>query len=490
MATSVSDYRISLVLIATPTAFTLLALKSTSRIYLIVLVMSLSFSARLRFGGVEFHQGGAEAAFAPLDFPLLGLVLLWLAAFFTHKQKKIMFRITGVGMAFLLLVLVHVLSVLVAYDSSLALLELIRLLKMGLVVLVVRHYVKTENDLRLVLSVLLGIMIVQGVLATVQTFFGTSLGLGFLGESDTILTGQQQGVVFGRAGGTLGHANALGYFYEMTLPIALGIFLWQGRSWLKTVSFCALGVGLFGAFLTYSRATWIAVLIGLGVVVVATTIMHKRHRARNFRYATMALLVIVIIGVVFRDSITQRVTLFGQNSWVFRLQTFELAVNMFQEHPLLGIGANNYLAAVNAYNYTGAASTAALTAPVHNILLLLAAETGLLGISAFAILLASIGFRAYHIAKKRADLITPSAIGIFAGIIALMAHSMLDWLFRYDPVYMLFWFDIGLLLAAGNILKRPVFQSVHENNSAARPIVYPPGRRQHWNGSSAEQLAD
>jgi putative inorganic carbon (hco3(-)) transporter len=449
VVTSIDNYRIMLLFVAAPTAFAALALKGASRIYLIVLVISLSFGARFRFGGAEFRQGGAEAALAPLDFPMFGLLLLWLIQFVTRKQK-LAFRITGVGLAFVLFVTAHIISVVAAYDSNLALLELIRLIKMGLLILIIRHCIRTENDLSLALSVLLGMLIVQGTLAITQSFFDTSFGLGFLGETDSYFTEQQGTFVVGRAGGTLGHPNVLGYFFEMTLPIALAVFFWCKRGKLKVISFCAVGLGLFGSFLTYSRATWIAVLIGLFVVILATMLLQRQHWGRNLIYMALVLLGVTAVGFIFKDSIIQRLEVFGSASWNFRLQTFELAWNMIQARPLFGIGANNYLAAIPMYNYAGITSLAE-QAIVHNILLLFTAETGLFGLITFIILLATITHRTYRTVKAGPTMAVATAIGILAGIIAIMAHSMLDWLFRFDPVYTLFWFNVGLLLALANI---------------------------------------
>jgi len=450
LATAANDYRVTLLLLAAPMMLVGLVLKNSARVYLIVLVISLTFGARFRFGGIEFHQGGAEASLAPIDFPLVGLLLIGLSQF--AARPKAALRLTPIGMAFLLFVAVHVVSVFAAYDSSLALLELFRLLKMGLLVLIIRHYVQARNDLLLVLAVLFGTMMAQGVLSVSKAFFNTSLGLGFLGEHEALLTQEAQGFVFGRVGGTLGHANVLGYFFEMTLPIALAIFLWSDRGRLKALSFGALGLGLFGVFLTYSRASWVAALIGLSAVVLATALLRQRHRAW-IRPILLVLLVVVVIGLAFRETIFQRLNLFGSASWDFRLETFQIAWNLIQAQPLFGVGANNYLAVIQACGYASIIPLA-VQAPAHNLLLLMGAETGLFGVIAFAILLIHIGDRAYRAAKGGPDLIAAGAIGILAGIAALMAHSMLDWLFRFDSIYTLFWFEVGLLLSMRSISER------------------------------------
>lgn len=455
LATSVSDSRVSLLLLAAPLPFVGLFLKNSARIYLMVLVVSLSFGVRFRFSGLELHQGGAEAALAPIDFPLAGLLLIWLSQ--SDRNWKIPERVTRIGAAFLLFVLVHVVSVVAAFDSGLALIELLRLVKMGLLILVVRHFVRTEDDLLLALKVLLGAVIAQGVLAVSQAFFNSSLGLGFLGEHDTLLTEETQGLMFERAGGTLGHANVLGYFFEMTLPLALAILFWIDRGRIRLLSLAALGLGLFGALLTYSRSSWAAILVGLSVVAFATLLLRQRSRAW-LRYFGVVLLVLLVIAFVFREAIFQRINLFASASWDFRLQTFQLAWDLIQKQPLLGIGANNYLAVVHAYGYM---SNIALVvqAPVHNLFLLITTETGLIGIIAFVSLLFSIGAGAYRTARRGSAPVAAGAIGILAGLAALTVQGMLDWVFRFDPAYTLFWFEVGLLLALSRMARKPAFHA-------------------------------
>src|SRR3972149_1758958 len=88
--TSVSnDTGILILFLAVPVIFALLVLKDPPRnyIFMFMLVASLSLGVRFRFGGGEIHQGGAEAALAPIDFPLIGLLLLGLAQLITNRRE-------------------------------------------------------------------------------------------------------------------------------------------------------------------------------------------------------------------------------------------------------------------------------------------------------------------------------------------------------------------------------------------------------------------
>ena len=160
---SLDNYKISLVLIAVPMVVSLFIVKDSPRLLLTLLILALGFSARFRFGGAPFHPGGAEAALAPLDFPLFGLVFLYIAEIYT-KGRKLILRLTAIDKAFLLFIAVHIPSLIVASDQNLALLEIARLIKIALIFLVVRHYIKTKKDLSYVVGLLFISVILQGTI--------------------------------------------------------------------------------------------------------------------------------------------------------------------------------------------------------------------------------------------------------------------------------------------------------------------------------------
>jgi putative inorganic carbon (HCO3(-)) transporter len=447
-ALSIDDFKVSLVLLAAPLTVGVLLVKEAPRLLLALLVLCLSFSARFRFGNAEFYPG-AEASLAALDFPLLGLLFLWLVELCLSKRRSRV-RITTMAVAFLLYAIAHVPSLVLAPDPGLALLELIRLFKMAILILVIVHYVQSRTNLAIVLGTLFASAILQGVLAAGQWLSGSTLGLGFLGERETFWVIASGTTSFGRAGGTLGHANALAIFFEMVVPLALAIYLSRTRGWLRLLSLGALGAGSVGLVLTFSRAGWGALVIGLACVVLMTFFVPGRQRRMALRYAPLVLAFVAILGFAFRDAILERLALYGSSSWLVRTGTYQVGWNMIESNPIWGVGANNYLVVSTDYLPMDMASVFAST-PVHNILLLTTAEMGLVGLVAFLLVILSIARRVRNLVRANIHPFSPIAIGIGAGIAAFLAHAMLDWLFRYDPIYTLFWFNVGLLIATGNI---------------------------------------
>lgn len=441
----VDDNRIRLVGMVAPIFGAILFTQYARRILLILLVTSLVFAARFRLTGLDFHTGGAEAAIAPVDFAIAGL-LFWMVMQAVREGKGPDLPITPVTLALPLLIIVHLPSLIVAANTWLALLEILRLIKMALLLLVIIHYIKTRRDLVFVIMLILFSIGIQGLLAFLQGQFGFSSGLGFLGERDDVWVVQGGSFVGSRAGGTMGHANALAHFMEMTLPLALAIILSRLPNQMRTVATIVFGVGLLGLYMTLSRGGWGAALFGFAIVFLGNPQWRKkRERSRMVVYTLLAGLAALIVGALLLPTVIARISQFTEVSWLFRLRTYDVAVQMVLDNPLFGVGANNYLQ--GSAPYSEGVLLAWPDAIVHNVYLLVLSETGIVGLIGFLLFLLATWRLARRIIRDPDHLKSTIALGVWGGICALLIHSMLGWLFRYDPVFTLFWFYIGLLVA-------------------------------------------
>jgi O-antigen ligase len=461
----VGNSKVSVLLFALPVGLGLVLVPDSKRVLMALLVLSLSFSARFRLTpGGEF-QAGAEASIAPMDVPLLILAALAFAEL-CLSPRKLRLRLRRFGITFALLLLVYLLSLVRSPNRSLALLQVVRLLRMGLLVLVIKYYVRNRQDVVFVASLLLISVILQGALAVIQTLFHTSLGLGFLGERDTVWVISYGGVSISRAGGTMGHANALACYIEALVPLALALLIARVRGTLRILSLIALPVGMIGLFLTFSRAGWGASLIGLAAVLLLSGVLGVTRRSKVL---IVTLLVAIGLGMtiaVLWNVISQRVSVFGSNSWLVRTGTVQVALEMIRQNPWLGVGVNNYMAVAPDYvPFDMHAMFGELIA--HNLFYLVAAETGFVGLLAFVALLWATVAEGYRAAKAKCAPLSHVAIGILGGIVALLAHGMFDWLFFYDPIYVLFWFQAGLLLAIRDIVAQ---NPIPKPSETGRPI--------------------
>lgn len=455
MAGLSAGWKTLVVMALVPPFFTVLALREAPRILLILLVSSLSFGARFRFPGTVYHNGGAELAIAPLDFPLAGLFLLALPGIVTAFWQRAKSYLDPLLLPFTVFALAHLASIFAAASPFLASLEFLRLFKMVLLLVVLLWYIRSWADLKLVLYVLVIAVIAQGLLAGTQWLFQASLGLSFLGEH-TFWEMPVDSETVGRSGGTLGHANILAYFFELATPLAFICAASRMSKSLQTLAVVAVSAGIAGLFLTFSRAGWLGLLVGLLFVLLLLVSKQRIPRSRILTALFLFAVLVAVVGFLTRDVLAVRFRNLWGGSFQFRALTIQTAWNMIRDKPILGIGANSYL--VLSYDYVPShltdqqAYAAALI--VHNTPLLYAAEMGIVGFAALLLLAVAIGRLTWRMIQAADSQVALISLGVSGGLLAMVVHAQLDWGVRHDPVFTLLWFLVGLLLAMQQMLAR------------------------------------
>ncbi len=153
---------------------------------------------------------------------------------------------------------------------------------------------------------------------------------------------------------------------------------------------------------------------------------------------TLLLLVIAgaaiyIVGELSESSVTSATSRLGMS---------QTALKMWNDHPLLGIGAGNYLDLVLIYT-----PVTSLFVPVHNLYLETLAETGLLGIGALAMLLFMLMVPSAVRANRLLKLGGWVAAGIWCGLVGMWLRLAVTMSF-HDPTVLSHLFLAGGLLMA------------------------------------------
>jgi O-antigen ligase len=112
---------------------------------------------------------------------------------------------------------------------------------------------------------------------------------------------------------------------------------------------------------------------------------------------------------------------------------------MFKDHPLLGVGLNNFTVAMDEYGQVSGWTR--FLQPVHNVYLLVAAETGLVGFIAFIGLLFIVFC---SLIKKRNYLLLISMTQIT--LLCLFDH----YFFTLQQTDLLFWLIVGLVFSTAD----------------------------------------
>jgi putative inorganic carbon (HCO3(-)) transporter len=320
-------------------------------------------------------------------------------------------------------------------DASL--IALFQMVKLLLLYLIVANSIEDEENVKWIIIGLLLDIFVQGLLGSYQWIAGHPMGLAFLGEPSEL--------VDGRGMGTIGHPNGYGMWIAATLPLALALLFLEMRQVYKTLVAVVLFVGFFGLVFSLSRGAW----LGFVVASISVLIFAIRRRRQNLQIALLGgislIFFLLIIGISQRGLIIARLTdPAAQESALSRVTLNEGAIEMIKAYPILGVGVNNYsllMPIYDAYDFTYQGKIVI----VHNIYLLVAAETGIIGLAAFLWLLFSLFIQAVRLAgPEREDIAWLVGVGAFSAFTVLAVHGMVD----YDLLSNLTIFGVFWLFAA------------------------------------------
>lgn len=213
-------------------------------------------------------------------------------------------------------------------------------------------------------------LLFQTGLALFQTFAQRSLLSYFpLGEinfnSPQISKGISfTGVIYKLPYGSTSHPNVLAGFLVISLILILTQSQLPLKKSLKIFLFlCALTVCL----LTQSISALVALLMGASIILI-------RHKTID-KFIKIFLISIPITTVCMLAAPT--LTTNPNESIARRAILEQIGLKMIVDHPLTGVGWNNFLFLQEKYGYV--AGTIRFIQPIHHVFLLLIVEFGLLG---------------------------------------------------------------------------------------------------------------
>ena len=170
----------------------------------------------------------------------------------------------------------------------------------------------------------------------------------------------------------------------------------------------------------------------------------------------LTMCLIVLLAAVFRDVIGER--LFGNDDLgaaYARVPLMTMAWRMISDHPLLGVGANNY--AFMIPDYATPETFGEWLYTVHNRYLLIWAETGPAALLAYLTFLGAAvvrGWQAWRRDDRRTSLV---ALGLTTALVGHLTQEFND-IFNSRPILQLLWLIIGLIVALSTL------GQAHENS--------------------------
>lgn len=225
----------------------------------------------------------------------------------------------------------------------------------------------------------------QGSLNGIFYFFGERT---FTGATPGIANVSIAGDLILRPYGTLPHPNALAGYLLLSLLFVWFFLLTAQSKILQLVAAASLLIGSTALLLTFSRvaiALWVCFILVLLVKLLVTRLQTTKEKV-----LTAALLIVALSGLmvlpISHELLTRFTqTSFSEESFTERSELIGAALTLFHQHPLIGVGLDNFLPALAPLQQP--MPFGLYLQPVHNIFLLLLTEVGVIGFFLFLDLL-------------------------------------------------------------------------------------------------------
>jgi O-antigen ligase len=298
--------------------------------------------------------------------PLATLIIVWVAT----RSRSSHRTLPKLGVAEALMVGYVVVSLLSIVYQSDAVIDTIRQFYDRTIVpvilyLLIRLLKPSFADFRKLAPALVLLLVSQAVIGALQWFAPGVLPDWWLGRAGT------------RTTGSFGHPNVYGVavLFAGLMLLHLGRSEQTGR--LRAIAFPAFGTAVLLAFLTFSRASWLAACI----IVLGLLFVYRSEAKKMIAVGSVALILLGLSAALGPTAEYFEERLYSEESALSRLPVVVASIRMFQERPLTGFGYGNF----NDYDREYQSSIEGIYVPdkdhsSHNLYLTIAAEQGIFGL--------------------------------------------------------------------------------------------------------------
>jgi O-antigen ligase len=364
--------------------------------------------------------GGLEVSL--LNLALAGLYVAWMVSVRPGDSAQRRIR-DPIAVPVVLFFLFNALSAAVATNVTLSVFEICIVLELSLLYFYIANTTTTREDILFIFRLLMIGLVLESLLMLAQAF-GLVGDINFFGLRSKIQIADASMHYSSRISGTIGGPNSSAAYLGMAMAVALGVILARVRRRDKYLAGIALALATIPLIFTLSRGGWLAFLASLAIIVWLGS--------RRFPWKALiaGAAIVALLAIPFATSIQDRFTADDKGSAQSRIPLNKIAALMIEDHPLLGVGVNNFPVIMESYLTRGFVGEWLYS--VHCKYLAVWSETGTLGFIALLwFLIAAIrqGFRCW---KLRDPLFAPLALGCVAAIVGHMGQMLVD-TFRGGP---------------------------------------------------------
>lgn len=414
------------------------------------------------FDGIFGNNGSQGPYWVPADVFLLALLGLWLYEIVVLKrpQRPIGRSVIPWAIPFAVAGLISALG---AERVNWGFFELGRMLKVAIVLIYLRYNLRPLEWWTCIGAIGFNISF-QAALAFLQMALKRTTGLlsmfgGGGPDAQTVEFGLASMGGWIRAVGTIGHPSNLASYFLILVPVYLALGLTLRLPRLRLICAAVGLAGLGGLACTLSRWPWALAAGQTVALLVLLTWMHRLPARRTLGMSIVAAFLGAMALLPLTDFIYKRITSDLKDSLDFRAKDTRIALQIFSESPLTGVGLNNYSVhllkydpearwAIENEDIARTAMNVRVFVALHNFYLFLLAETGLIGLVGIIFLFLGvviIGVRAVH--ETRGDM-QAACLGLLLGVIGVFAQGFVDFSLWVDPVLYTFVAAVALMAAA------------------------------------------
>jgi putative inorganic carbon (HCO3(-)) transporter len=225
-----------------------------------------------------------------------------------------------------------------------------------------------------------------------------------------------------RARGFYGSPNNLALYLGRVLPLGVAIVLWARRGWRRWTYGLAALLMAAALFLTYSRGAW---LLGVPISLLFLAAMRGR-RALAVAVGLLLVVAVILVLVVGAGRLTSLLDT-TEGTTFFRLQLWQSSWAMIRDHPLLGVGLDNFLYHYRTYYVLPDAWEEFDLSHPHNLVFDFWLRLGLPGLIVLVWLLAAFfrrSWRAYRALPEGSERLL--VLGLMGGMVDFLAHGLVD----------------------------------------------------------------
>ncbi len=357
-------------------------------------------------------------------------------------------------------VVASVISVLLAARPEWGAFEMIRQVRIALILFYFRYQVGKREWWACIWGVI-GAVVFQSAVGIGEMATGRSgvLGIFGLAAAEVIPEELQQERFYGwhRATATMSHPPNLACYLLFMIPILFALAFGTRDRRIAIPALLGGLVGLGGLACTLSR--WPMALMVLEMAILLTGLVGLRlcGAKQAIGYASVGLLAAGVTFFSFQDFIVDRMMRDLNASIDFRQKDDATGLAMAADYPLFGVGLNNYRHYLIQYEpewewalkYEDLAvqnHTRPLAAP-HSAYLAVLAETGTVGLLTFLLFLTGAVRTAVRAVKATRGVWQTVCFALLVGLVGLYLQQIVDFSLLVDPLL----YSLALVMGLMNI---------------------------------------